>query len=101
MPGNLSRMRVVDYQSLERDEDLLPGLLETARRRCVAEGIGMLEHRGCGLPKMRSLDQHAPYRRKLESWPYFCKVSDPALRAELSKPQAWDPSDFDGDASFE
>lgn len=101
LPGNLSRVRVIDYQSLDRDEDLLPGLLETARRRCVAEGIGMLEHLGCGLPKMQSLDQHAPYRRKLASWPYFCKVADPGLKAELSRPEAWDPSDFDGDGSLE
>jgi hypothetical protein len=101
LPGNITRMRVIDYQSLERDEDLLPGLLETARRRCVAEGIGMLEHLGCGLPKMRSLDQHAPYRRKIRNWPFFYRVPDPALTAELSKPEAWDPSAFDGDVSFE
>jgi len=101
LPGNLSRMRVIDFQSLERDEDLLPGLLEAARRRCVAEGIGMLEHHGCGLPKMRVLDQHAPYRRKLGNWPYFCTVPDPALKAQLSKPEAWDPSAFDGDGSLE
>ncbi len=50
---------------------------------------------------MRSLDQYAPYRRKLPSWSYYYRAADPALAAEMAKAEAWDPSGFDGDASFD
>jgi hypothetical protein len=94
------RMRLVDYQTLEPDVDLLPALLQAALKRCAAEGLFVLEHHGCGLPKMNSLDRLAPYRRKLPNWPFYYHVADPALAAELRSPAAWDPSSFDGDASL-
>jgi hypothetical protein len=93
------RMRLVDYQTLEPDADLLPGLLGAALRRCAAEDFYVLEHLGGGLPKMRSLDRCAPYRRRLPNWPFYYHATDPALDAELRRPEAWDPSSFDGDAS--
>ena len=95
------RMRLIDYQTLEPDVDLLPELLQAALRRCAAEGFYVLEHLGCGLPKMRSFDHFAPYRRKLPNWPFYYHAADPALAAELRRPEAWDPSTFDGDASIE
>jgi hypothetical protein len=94
------RMRLVDYQTLETDTDLLPGLLQAALRRCAAEDFYLLEHLGCGLPKMRSFDRFARYRRKLPQWPFYYHTADPALAAELRQPEVWDPSEFDGDASF-
>ena len=97
--SGLVRMRLVDYQNLE-SEDLLPGLLRAALERCKAEGIYALEHVGCDLPKMRSLDRFAPYRRKLPAWPFYYKAGDPMLDADLRKPEVWDPSAFDGDASL-
>jgi hypothetical protein len=95
------RMRLIDYQSVEPDADLLPLLLRAALKRCATEDIWVLEHLGCALPKMRSLDRCAPYRRKLPCWPYYFHTVDPALAAELMKAEAWDASAFDGDASFE
>jgi hypothetical protein len=95
------RMRLIDYQTLESGVDLLPSLLRAVVRRCVAEGFYVLEHLGCGLAKTSSLDRCAPYRRKLPAWPYYYHASDPALAAELRKPEVWDPSAFDGDASFD
>ncbi len=50
---------------------------------------------------MRSFDRFAPYRQKLPYWPFYYHAADPALEADLGKPQVWDPSSFDGDASFE
>jgi hypothetical protein len=97
----LKRMRVVDFQSVERDCDLLPALLEAARRKCVAEGIHMLEHLGCGLPKMRSFDDFAPYRRPLGHWPFYYHAAKVELQKELANPAVWDPSSYDGDSSFE
>jgi hypothetical protein len=95
------RMRVIDYQTLEPDVDLLPGLLQPALRRCAAEGFSVLEHLGCGLRKMRNFDHFAPYRHKRSNWPFYYHAADPALAAELSRPEAWEPSTFDGDASFD
>jgi hypothetical protein len=97
----LPRARLVDYQTVEPDADLLPGLLRAALRHCAAEGLCVLEHLGCDLPKMAALDRCAPYRRKLEAWPYYYHATDPALAAELMVPDVWDPSAYDGDASFE
>jgi hypothetical protein len=97
----VKRMRLIDYQTLEPDADLLPGLLGAALSRSRAEGLYVLEHLGCGLPKMRTFDAFAPYRRRLPNWPFFGHAVDPALNAELRKPEVWDPSGYDGDASFE
>ena len=97
----MRRMRLVDYQTLEGDGDLLPGLLRSALERCAAEDFYVLEHHGCGLPKMAGFDRVAPYRRKLPNWPCFYHAVDPALAADLRRPEVWDPSAYDGDASFE
>jgi hypothetical protein len=94
------RMRLIDYQTVE-SEDLLPGLLRAALRRCAAEGFYLLEHLGCGLPNMQAFDRFAPYRAKLPSWPFYYHAADPALDAQLRNPEAWRPSEFDGDASYD
>jgi hypothetical protein len=99
-PSGLHRMRLVDYQSLDRDVDLLPPLLDHALRRCRAEKIHTLEHVGCGLPKTKSFDALAPYRRRLGAWPCYYTAADAKLAAELTDPQVWDPSSYDGDASL-
>ena len=95
------RMRVVDYQTLEPDADLLPDLLRPALRRCAAEGLHVLEHLGYGLPRMRGFDHFAPHRHNRSNWPFYYHVADPALAAELSRPEAWAPSAFDGDSSID
>jgi hypothetical protein len=95
------RMRLIDYQTLEPDVDLLPELLRPALGRCAAEGFHVLEHLGCGLPGMRGFDRFAPHRYRRSSWPFYYHAADPALAAELSRPEVWQPSRFDGDASFD
>ena len=97
----LRRLRLVDYQTLESDVDLLPCLIRASLRRCAAEDVYLLEHFGCGLPKMRSFDRLAPYRSRVKTWAYFAHAADPALDSALRRPEVWDPSMFDGDASFE
>lgn len=97
----IRRMRLVDYQTLEPDTDLLAGMLQAALKRCMAEGIYVLEHLGVGLPGLDSFDRCAPYRRKWSHWPYSFHAADPAIAAELRSAEAWNPSSYDGDASFE
>jgi hypothetical protein len=50
---------------------------------------------------MHSLDRYAPYRRKLSNWSYYYRAAQPALAAEMLNAEVWDPSGFDGDASFD
>lgn len=97
----ISRMQLVDYQTLEPEEDLLPGLLQVALQRCATENLFALEQVGCGIPKRRSFDNYAPHRHRFECWRFYFQAADPAIRAELSRPEVWDPSIFDGDASFD
>jgi hypothetical protein len=98
--SGLVRMRLVDHQTLDPDEGHLSAMLGPALRRCASEGIYILEHVGCDLPKMREFDRGAPYRRKLGSWPFYYSATDHALHAELARPEHWDPSSYDGDASL-
>ncbi|MBV8148427.1 MAG: hypothetical protein JO092_04990 [Candidatus Eremiobacteraeota bacterium] len=94
-------MRLVDYQTIEPDVDFLPELLRVALKRCTREGFYILENLGRGVPKMRVVDECAPHRKNLENWKFYYRASDPALDAELRQPRFWDPSAYDGDASFE
>ena len=100
-PSGLHRMRLVDFQTLEPgDSSLLTSILHYAHRKCTVEKIHTLEHVGCDLPKMKALDQLAPYRRKLPAWPFYFAASDPSLDASLKSPDAWDASAYDGDSSL-
>jgi hypothetical protein len=97
----IRRMQLVDYQTFDPDEDYLPGLLQLALRRCASDNLFALEQVGCGVPKRASFDRYAPYRHKLECWRFYFRAADPAIHADLSRPEVWDPSTFDGDASFD
>jgi hypothetical protein len=94
-------MRLVDYQSINTDADLLPLLLAAALDRCAKESIDILENFGRGVPKMRFLDESAPRRKELSNWKFFFTAADSRLLEELREPLFWDPSAFDGEASFE
>lgn len=95
----LRRMRLVDYQTIEPDTDLLEDLLAAALRRCAAEDICVLDKSGLGLPKMRIFDESAPYRRK-QPWPFWYRIGDSAFAGDLCQPQFWEPTEYDGDASI-
>jgi hypothetical protein len=97
----LRGMRLVDYQSIEPETDFLPALLHAALQRCATEGLYILENLGRGVPKMRVVDECAPHYKKLGNWKFFYRAADPALDAELRESKLWDPSAYDGDASFE
>jgi len=95
----LRRMRLVDYQTIEQDVDLLEDLLAAALRRCVAEDVCVLDKSGIGLAKMRAFDESAPYRRK-QPWPFWYRVCNSAFADVLLQPQFWEPTEYDGDASI-
>jgi hypothetical protein len=95
----LRRMRLIDYQSIEPGADLLADFVAVALRRAAAEGVSVLDKSGLGLAKMRSFDEFAPYRRE-QPWPCWYRTTNPALALELHRPELWEPTEYDGDASF-
>jgi hypothetical protein len=97
---SLTRVRLVDFQSLLEDEELLRPLLCSALERCRKEGIHMLEAVGFPPEKQKVIDRLSPRWRKLDAWRYFYKAAKPGLAERLADPQRWDPSYFDGDASL-
>jgi hypothetical protein len=96
----ISALRLLDYQSVDQETDVLPALLSEALRCCRAEGLDVLEHLGYGIPKLRAFDRFAPHQVRKSYCPYFYHVPDPVLRARLAQPELWDPSEYDGDASL-
>jgi hypothetical protein len=99
-PDGARSMKLVDFQTLDDEVDLLPGLLRLALRRSRAESCYFLEHHGCGLPKTRAFDSLARYRVGKPSWSFYYYTEDPALEERLPDPGIWDPSEFDGDSSY-
>lgn len=98
-PG-VNSMKIVDFQSVEPDIDLLPDLLKLALRRSSAENCAFLEQYGVGLPKMRWFEYIAPYRTAKPAWSFYYAADDRALAERLADPAVWDPSEYDGDASY-
>jgi hypothetical protein len=96
----LTRMRLVDFQSLDGSTVLLEPLLCWALRRCQREGIHMLEIVGRWLEKGEFIETVAPHRRKLESWRFVYRANNPSLATALRDPHLWAPSLFDGDAAL-
>lgn len=96
----LTRVRLVDFQSLDGGTALLPPLLSWALRKCRDQGIHMLENVGRWLEKGEVLETIAPYRRRLPTWSYYYRANNPALAESLRDRRAWAPSLFDGDASL-
>lgn len=92
-------MRTIDYQSIARERDLLPGFLRRTLQRCADEDFYILQNVGIGVPKMRAFDTYAPYRGKLPNSIFYYSAK-PALAEHLKDPNAWDPSLYDGDAAL-
>lgn len=96
----LSRMRLVDYQSLDGSTALLEPLLCWAWEKCRNERIHILEIVGRWLGEGGFIERLAPHRRKLEAWRFTYRSNNPSLAAALQDPRTWAPSLFDGDATL-
>ena len=94
----LTRMLLVDFQSLDGSTALLEPLLWWALRKCHNEGMHVLQIIGCWLEKGELIEAVAPHRRKLESWRFVYRANNPGLAVTLQNPRTWAPSLFDGDA---
>lgn len=96
----LTSLRVVDYHSVDEDADLLPGLVRAALEHCATTGAHLIETLGSGIPKMCSFERFARARSVKSSWSFYYRATDPDLEVELRDADVWDPSGYDGDASY-
>jgi hypothetical protein len=93
--SGLKRMRMADFQACDWQDQYCAAFIQRAYDDCRAEGIHVLEHIGCGLPKMRVFDESAPYRRSIpnSSLIYFTRNAE--LAEHLSHPESWTPFFYD------
>jgi hypothetical protein len=96
----LTRLRLVDFVSLEPGSALLAPILSRTLRKCAREGIHLLEATGCWLENGELIDVFAPYRRNLPSWSYFYRANRAGLAEKLSSRRAWSPTLYDGNATL-
>ena len=97
---NLTRVRLLDFQAINGDLQLVVPMLAWAFDRCRQEGIHMLESYGLRHDKQDVIDKLAPHRRRLPAWAFFYASFNKELGQQLQDPVVWDPSHFDGDASL-
>lgn len=96
---NLKRFRLVDFQALPGFDDVVVSALAWGLQQCRAQNIDMLEVFGFRPEKQRLIDRFAPHRRHF-AWDYFHRITSQSLQRELKDTDVWDPSQFDGDASY-
>ncbi len=97
---HLKRVRLIDFQVLNGDHQLLVPMLAWAIRRCQHEGIHMLEAFSLRPDKQAVIDSLSPRWRRLPAWLYFYMATSKGLTEELKDPNVWDPCQYDGDGSL-
>jgi ketosteroid isomerase-like protein len=96
----LRRVRLVDFQTLDPSQRILPSMLHWGVQKCRQEGVHMLEVIGLQMEDGTPIEAIAPHSRQLPSWLYFYATRERSLEATLADPTRWYPSQFDGDASL-
>ena len=96
----LTRVRLVDFQTLHASTEFLEPMLSWALQKCRDQEIHMLEAYGFSPEKQEIIDSLSPHRRRFPAWTFFYKARNPELASQLKDPMIWDPSHFDGDASI-
>jgi len=96
----LTRMMLVDFQTLVRDPALSSAMFSCALHRCRRERIHILGNVGCWIEKAQSLVSTPSKHRALGSWCYLYKASNPDLNKALQIATSWYPTQYDGDASL-
>jgi hypothetical protein len=94
----LSRIMLVDYQTLDPDPRLASNLMASAWERCRREGMDVLENFGCWMEPAAAV--RAPHHRDFESWCYLYQAEGRELKEGLESAGAWRPTQYDADASL-
>lgn len=98
----LRRFRVIDIQTIRDEADIVLSLMHAALEHAERSGVDVVEAVGFHKSKRDLLEQLNPHQRTYPSCPYVYKVKANCqpLQDALRNADAWDASQFDGDASF-
>jgi hypothetical protein len=96
----LTRMMLVDFQTLVPEPILASAMMSAALARCRREDIHILENLGCWIDKLQPLANRPTNRRSLESWCYLYKCTNKELAKSLETAESWYPTLYDGDATL-
>jgi len=96
---DLERALLIDFQTLAKDPDLSRSMVDCALARCRRDGVQILENMGCWLDKLQQIPT-PPHKRRLETWSYLYRATNPVLESSLRNANCWYPTQYDGDASL-
>lgn len=97
---NLSRVLLVDFQSLLPNPPLCSAMFRFALQSFRRQHVQVLENPGCWIEQPGLLGAHCILHRKLRSCGYLYSTRNPCLQAALQSPAAWHPTLYDGDATL-
>ena len=97
---DLTRMFLVDFQTVTNNRNLASGMISFALDRCRREGIHLMENLGCWLEKEQPLVRRAPYHRRLKNWCYFYRATNSELADALNDAESWCATQYDADGSL-
>ncbi len=97
---DLKRSRLVDFQSLSFEPNVLESVLAWGLDYYKNRGLDMLETFGLHPDKQSVLEKFSAFKRSLPAWLFYYKTSNIDLDRRLADPRVWDPSLFDGDISL-
>jgi hypothetical protein len=97
---DVSKLVLVDFQSLENQEQFCPLVISCALKRCRKASVPVLENVGCWLEAKCPAAKRARFHRTLGGWSYLFQASNPELASALRAPETWYPTQYDADASL-
>lgn len=98
--GSLSRLRIIDMWADPARLEVLCSMVTAAKSLARKVGCSCVEVCGLSEKYRHVLQALRPYRRRMSRWPYFIFVRDKELKSLLARPEAWHPSEYDGDSPF-
>ncbi len=96
----LTRMLLIDFQTLAKDPNLVSAMISYALERCRQENVHVLDNVGCWLEEKQPLVRRASHRRDMGAWGYWYQAANPELATALQNPEAWYPTQYDADTSL-
>lgn len=97
---DVSKLVLVDYQSLGDQADLCSQMIACALKRCRKDSVPVLENVGCWLEALQPAAKRARFHRTFEGWSYLYQAPNPELATVLRAPESWYPTQYDADASL-
>lgn len=94
----LERIRLIDYCSLNDEQDALLKIISCAIKKFKDDGIHLVESIGFDTDTRAIIEKSNPHKRKLLSWPFYYKSNREELTGILNDPEKWNPCYIDGDA---